>query len=50
MSPVRMRKLPSKLRWRVRDGSRVTAKSTTKRNAQRQVNLLRGVAHGMRLR
>lgn len=45
--PARMRKLPNKNRYRVYDGDRVTARSTTKKKAERQIRLLRGVAHGM---
>jgi hypothetical protein len=48
--PVRMRKLPGSNRYRVYDGKRITARATTKSKGQRQMNLLRGVAHGMKPR
>jgi len=48
--PVKIRKLPNKNRWRVYDGKRIAAKSTSKKNAERQARLLRGVAHGMKVR
>lgn len=41
--PVRIRKVDG---YRVTHGGKVSAKSTTKRKAKRQANLLRGVAHG----
>lgn len=43
--PVRTRKLKSG-KYRVTDAGRTTAKATTKRNAKRQADLLRAVAHG----
>lgn len=48
--PVRIRKLPNQNRYRVYDGNRIAAKSTTKKNAERQARLLRGVSHGMKVR
>jgi len=45
--PIKIRKLPGRNRYRVYDGKRIVAYSTTKRKAQRQVRLLRGVKHGM---
>lgn len=45
--PVRMVKLPNSNRYRVYDGDRIAAKSTTKEKAEAQVRLLRGIAHGM---
>jgi hypothetical protein len=48
--PITIRKLPRKNRWRVRDGERIVAKSTTKTNAERQARLLRGISHGMKPR
>jgi hypothetical protein len=42
--PVRVSRRGSK--YRVTDAGRVTARGTTRRKAQRQANLLRGVAHG----
>ena len=48
--PVRIRKLPNKNKWRVYDGKRIAAKSTSKKNATKQAKLLRGVAHGVRVR
>lgn len=48
MTPVRVKKLPGKNKYRVYDGQRIAAKSTTKRKAQRQANLLRGIAHGFK--
>ena len=44
MTPVRIKKV--KGGFRVYDGNRITARRTTKRKAERQANLLRGVAHG----
>jgi len=38
--PAHMRKLPGKNRYRVYDGKRVSAKSTTKKKAEAQVRLL----------
>jgi hypothetical protein len=46
--PIKIRKLPNKRRYRVYDGDRVISKSTTKRNAESQVRLLRGISHGMK--
>ncbi|MEE9304556.1 MAG: hypothetical protein V3U84_12340 [Thiotrichaceae bacterium] len=48
--PIRIRKLPNKNRWRVYDGSKVVAKSTTKKKAEKQARFLRGLAHGMKPR
>jgi len=42
--PYKIRKTDSK--FRVTSPSGVKAKGTTKRKAQKQVNLLRGVKHG----
>jgi hypothetical protein len=42
--PVKIRK--TRGGYRVSDAGRATAKRTTKAKAQRQANLLRGVAHG----
>jgi hypothetical protein len=47
---VRIRKLPNKSKWRVYDGDKVSSKGTTKIKAEKQARLLRGVAHGMKLR
>ena len=49
MSPVKMRKLPGKPRYRVYEGKYVAAKSTSKTKAEKQVRLLRGLSHGMKL-
>jgi len=43
MSPVKIRKVDG---YKVTHGGKVSAKSTTKEKAQKQANLLRGVAHG----
>jgi hypothetical protein len=48
--PVRIRKLPLKNKWRVYDGKRIAARSTSKKNAQKQAKLLRGISHGMKPR
>jgi len=48
--PVKMRKLPNKNKWRVYEGDKVVAKGTTKKKAEKQVRLLRGIAHGMKPR
>jgi hypothetical protein len=49
--PVKMRKLPNKNKWRVYDKQgHIHAKSTSKPNAQKQIRLLNGLAHGMKLR
>jgi hypothetical protein len=45
--PLTMRKLPLKKLYRVYDGKRVIAKATTKKNAEAQMRLIRGVKHGM---
>jgi hypothetical protein len=46
--PVRMKKLPGKTnKYRVYDGDRVAAYATTKTKAERQVRLLRAIAHGL---
>lgn len=50
MSPVKIRKLPNKNRYRVSDSKHVHAKSTTKKKAEAQARLLRGVSHGMEVR
>ena len=42
--PLRLKKLDGK--YQVSHGGKVSAKSTTKLKAQRQANLLRGLAHG----
>ena len=44
--PIRIRKLPGKKRYQVKEGGRVTAHSTTKGKAEAQRRLLRGVASG----
>lgn len=43
MSPVKIRKVDG---FKVTHGGKVSAKSTTKKKAKRQANLLRAVAHG----
>lgn len=50
MSPIKIRKLPNKNKYRVYDGKRIVAKSTTKKKAESQARLLRGIAHGMKMR
>ena len=47
--PVKVRKLPEG-GFRVYDGRRIAAFSTTKIKVQRQADLLRGVKHGFRPR
>lgn len=47
--PTTMRKLKSG-KYRVYNDGKVTAKATTKKNAEKQVRLLRGVEHGMKPR
>lgn len=39
--PGKMRKLPNRNKWRVYWGGKVTAKATSKKNAERQLRLLR---------
>lgn len=46
--PTRMRKLPNQRKYRVYDGDRVTAFATSKRNAEKQVRLLRMNSHKTR--
>lgn len=46
-NPVRARRLPRSKKYRVTDAGRVTAFRTTKKKAQAQARLLRGIAHGM---
>ncbi len=48
--PVKIRKLPHSSKYRVYDGDKVVAKRTSKKNAEAQARLLRGVSHGMKLR
>ena len=48
--PVKIRKLPRQNKWRVYDGGKIVAKRTTKEKAEKQARLLRGVAHGMKLK
>lgn len=48
--PAKMRKLPNSMKYRVYDGDKIVAKRTTKKKAERQVRLLRGIAHGMKPR
>lgn len=43
--PVKIKKVDG---YRVSHGGKVSAKSTTKRKAKAQANLLRGIAHGWR--
>ena len=43
MSPVKIKKIDG---YRVSHGGKVSAKRTTKKKAQKQANLLRGVEHG----
>jgi len=43
--PTRMRKLPNQRKYRVYDGHKVTANATSKRNALRQVRLLKFIGH-----
>lgn len=43
--PVRVKALGGG-RYQVRHGGKVSARSTSKRKAARQANLLRGLAHG----
>lgn len=48
-NPVRVRKLPSRARYRVTSRrGRVTAFSTTKRKAVRQAKLIRAIGHGFK--
>lgn len=42
--PIKIRKV--KRGWRVTDRGRVTARRTSKKNAERQADLLRAVRHG----
>lgn len=48
--PIKMKKLPNSSKYRVYDGKRIVAKRTTKKKAEAQVRLLRGVSHGMKLK
>ncbi len=48
--PATMRKLPGKNKWRVTHNGKISAKETSKENAEKQVRLLNGVAHGMKVR
>jgi hypothetical protein len=47
--PIKMRRLIDG-KYRVYDGERIVAKRTTKKKAESQIRLLRGVSHGMVLR
>lgn len=48
--PIKIRKLPNSRKYRVYDGKKIAAKATTKEKAEKQARLLRGLAHGMKLR
>jgi hypothetical protein len=48
--PAYMRKLPGKRKYRVYDGNKVVAKATSKKNAESQIRLLRGIKHGLKPR
>jgi len=48
--PVKMRKLPRSSMYRVWNDKKVVAKRTTKKKAEAQAKLLRGIEHGMKLR
>lgn len=48
--PPKMRKLPNQRFYRVYDGKNVVAKRTTKKKAEKQIRLLRGLSHGMKSR
>jgi len=50
MSPIKIRKLLNKNRYRVSDTKHIHAKSTTKKKAEAQARLLRGVSHGIKIR
>jgi len=43
--PVKVKKVDG---YRVTHGGKVSAKKTTKKKAEAQANLLRGVAHGLK--
>lgn len=49
-NPVKLRKLPGRERYRVYEGGKIRAKSTTKKKAKAQVKFLRGLSHGMKPR
>jgi len=46
--PVKIRKLPGRNCWRVYDGKRIAAECTTRKKAERQARLLRGIKHGFK--
>jgi hypothetical protein len=47
---IKLRKLPNKNKWRVYDGNKISSKGTTKVKAEKQARLLRGIAHGMKVK
>ncbi len=48
--PVTIRKLPGKNKYRVRHDKTISAFGTIKEKAEAQGKLLKGLAHGMKLR
>jgi hypothetical protein len=48
--PVKIRKLPHSSKFRVWNDGKIVAKKTTKKKAEAQSRLLRGLEHGMKLR
>lgn len=48
--PVIVRKLPKKNKYRVTHSGKISAFATTKEKAEAQSRLIRGIAHGMKLR
>lgn len=48
--PIKMRKLPKQNLYRVYDGDEIIAKKTTKKKAEAQIRLLRGLKHGMKVK
>jgi len=44
--PAKIRKLPHSSKYRVYNDGKIVAKSTTKKKAEAQIRLLRGIEHG----
>lgn len=48
--PAKMRKLPHSSKYRVWNDGKIVAKGTTKKKAEAQIRLLRGIEHGLKPR
>jgi hypothetical protein len=48
--PVKIKKVRNKKCYQVSHGGKVSAKCTTKKKAEAQSRLLRGISHGMKVK